>query len=84
MPRGFSQTLAEVEELLLDLEKPTHTAVLVDVMTGLRVSELLALKWRDIDYPDGASASPETTTLLIRQENAGIFFSFSLQGRGKG
>jgi integrase len=43
-------TLAEVEVLLLCLEEPTRTAVLVDVMTGLRVVELLALKWRDIDF----------------------------------
>jgi len=39
-------TLLQVEELLLYLEEPTHTAVLVDVMTGLRVGELLALKCR--------------------------------------
>jgi len=43
-------TLLQVEELLLYLEEPTHTAVLVDVMTGLRVGELLALKWQDIDF----------------------------------
>jgi len=43
-------TLEEVEELLFYLEEPTHTAVLVDVMTGLRVGELLALKWEDIDF----------------------------------
>ena len=43
-------TLDEVEELLLYLEEPTHTAVLVDVMTGLRVGELLALKWSDSDF----------------------------------
>jgi integrase len=43
-------TLDEVEELLLYLEEPTRTAVLVDVMTGLRVGELLALKWSDIDF----------------------------------
>jgi integrase len=43
-------TLSQVEELLLYLEEPTHTAVLVDVMTGLRVGELLALKWQDIDF----------------------------------
>jgi len=40
----------QVEELLLYLEEPAHTAVLVDVMTGLRVGELLALKWVDIDF----------------------------------
>lgn len=43
-------TLDEVEELLLYLEEPTRTAVLVDAMTGLRVGELLALKWSDIDF----------------------------------
>jgi integrase len=43
-------TLDEIEKLLLHLEDPTRTAVLVDVMTGLRVGELLALKWADIDF----------------------------------
>jgi integrase len=43
-------TLPEVEELLLNLEEPMRAAVLVDVMTGLRVGELLALKWGDIDF----------------------------------
>jgi integrase len=43
-------SLDEVEGLLLYLEEPTHTAVLVDVMTGSRVGELLALKWEDIDF----------------------------------
>jgi integrase len=40
----------EMDELLLQLEEPTHTAVLVAMLTGLRVSELLALKWEDIDF----------------------------------
>jgi integrase len=43
-------TMEEVERLLLHLEEPARTAVLVDVMTGLRVGELLALKWEDIDF----------------------------------
>jgi hypothetical protein len=43
-------TLLEVERLLIHLEEPTRTAVLVDVMTELRVGELLALKWADIDF----------------------------------
>lgn len=43
-------TIGEIEELLLNLEEPTHTAVLIAALTGLRVSELLALKWEDIDF----------------------------------
>ncbi len=43
-------TIDEIEELLLNLEEPTHTAVLIAALTGLRVSELLALKWEDIDF----------------------------------
>ncbi len=37
-------TLDEAEELLLYLEEPPSIAALVDVMTGLRVGKLLALK----------------------------------------
>jgi integrase len=32
------------------LKEPARTAVFLDVMTGLRVGELLALKWDDIDF----------------------------------
>jgi integrase len=36
---------------LLDrLKDPGETAVLLDILTGLRVSELLALKWSDVDF----------------------------------
>jgi len=44
------RNLVEVVELLLHLEEPTRTALLVDVMTGFRVEERLAFKWSDIDF----------------------------------
>lgn len=43
-------TLEEISDLLGLLREPARTAVFLDVLTGLRVGELLALKWRDIDF----------------------------------
>ncbi len=43
-------TLEEVGTLLHLLKEPARTAVFLDVLTGLRVGELLALKWNDIDF----------------------------------
>ncbi len=40
----------EIAALLQLLKEPARTAVFLDVMTGLRVGELLALKWNDIDF----------------------------------
>jgi integrase len=36
--------------LLSELREPARTAVFVALATGLRVSELLALQWQDIDF----------------------------------
>lgn len=43
-------TVAQIQALLENLREPIRTMVLVDVSTGLRVGELLALQWRDIDF----------------------------------
>jgi len=43
-------TTQEVTALLRELPEPSRTAVFVAVATGLRVSELLALKWSDVDF----------------------------------
>jgi integrase len=43
-------TTQEVTALLRELPEPARTAVFVAVATGLRVSELLALKWSDVDF----------------------------------
>lgn len=42
--------IAQLKSLLEHLKEPGKTAVLLDILTGLRVSELLALKWSDVDF----------------------------------
>lgn len=42
--------LAELQLLLTKLSVRERTLVLLDAATGLRVSELLALRWRDVDF----------------------------------
>lgn len=42
--------LAEIQLLLNKLEIRERTLVLLDAGTGLRISELLALRWRDVDF----------------------------------
>ena len=42
--------VGEIAALLQLLKEPARTAVFLDVMTGLRVGELLALKWEDVDF----------------------------------
>src|ERR1039458_5234408 len=46
-------TVEEIGNLLGELTDPWRTAVYVAVTTGLRVSELLALKWCDFDFAAG-------------------------------
>ncbi len=46
-------TVEEIGNLLLELREPWRTAVYVAVMTGLRVSELLALRWGDVNFETG-------------------------------
>ncbi len=46
-------TVEEIGKLLLELREPWRTAVFVAVTTGLRVSELLGLKWGDVDFASG-------------------------------
>jgi integrase len=43
-------TIGEVTRLLAALEQPARTLVLTAVVTGMRIGELLALHWRDVDF----------------------------------
>jgi integrase len=42
--------IEQLRSLLENLKEPGKTAVLLDILTGLRVSELLGLKWSDVDF----------------------------------
>ncbi len=42
--------IEQIKSLLEHLKEPGKTGVLLDILTGLRVSELLALKWSDVDF----------------------------------
>jgi integrase len=44
--------LAELQLLLSKLSVRERTLALLDAATGLRVSELLALRWQDVDFED--------------------------------
>ena len=46
-------TALEIGALLVELPDPCRTAVLLAACTGLRVSELMALKWTDIHFDVG-------------------------------
>ena len=40
-------------EILSRLQEPVRTMAWLDATTGLRASELLALRWHDIDFESG-------------------------------
>jgi integrase len=42
--------VGEIRRLLAELQHPHKTMVFLAAATGLRASELLALKWRDVDF----------------------------------
>ena len=43
-------TIEQIKAFLSHLEEPCRTAVLLDAASGLRVGELLGLKWEDVDF----------------------------------
>jgi len=48
-----SLTVEEFQKLVTKLEEPFRTMALLAVCFGLRVSELLGLKWADVDWLNG-------------------------------
>ncbi|HXU19790.1 MAG TPA: site-specific integrase [Verrucomicrobiae bacterium] len=49
-------------KLIPSLEEPVRTIVLVAVLTGLRIGELLALRWKHLDFLCGAIQIRETVS----------------------
>jgi integrase len=43
-------TASETTKLIASLDEPVRTIVLVAVLTGLRIGELLALRWKHVDF----------------------------------
>jgi len=52
----------EVGQLLASLPEPCHTLVLVAVLTGMRIGEILALRWKAIDLVRGSIQVRETVS----------------------
>lgn len=68
-PRFYSP--AQICQLLAELTEPCRTVVLLAVLTGMRIGEILALRWKRVDlfrgtleiaetYSDGQFGSPKT------------------------
>src|SRR5450755_2863166 len=51
---------AQIQQLLPELLEPCRTVVKVAVLTGLRIGEILALKWKRIDLLHGTLEVAET------------------------
>ncbi len=77
---------SQVRQLLPELTEPCHTVVQLAVLTGLRIGEILALRWKRVDllrrtievaesYSDGEFGSPKT-----RSSNRVIPISGFLRG----
>jgi len=53
---------SEVQRLLTSLLDPCHTIVLVAVLTGMRIGEILALRWKRLDLLRGSIVIRETVS----------------------
>ena len=46
-------SVQQIRALLMLLKEPCRTMVLVGVLTGLRIGEILGLRWKDLDFACG-------------------------------
>lgn len=61
-----------------------HTAIVVSIMTGLRVSELLRLEWRDVNYDAAALTIREAKNDTPRSVHLPSAAATALKGLKKG
>ena len=58
-------SIEQIKAFLSHLEEPCRTAVFLDVSSGLRVGELLGLKWEDVDFE---SLEVNVTRSVVKQK----------------
>jgi integrase len=58
-------TIEQIRAFLSNLKEPCLTAVLLDASSGLRVGELLGLKWQDVDFE---SLEVNVTRSVVKQK----------------
>ena len=58
-------TIEQIKCFLSHLQEPCRTAVLLDCASGLRVGELLGLKWEDVDFE---SLEVNVTRSVVKQK----------------
>ena len=46
-------TPIQISRLLLLLREPVRTMLLVGILTGMRIGEILGLRWKDVDFGSG-------------------------------
>jgi integrase len=70
-PKPRFYTPAQIQKLLPELSEPCRTVVLVAVLTGMRIGEILGLRWKRVDllrktldvaetFSDGDFGTPKT------------------------
>ncbi|MBS1867914.1 MAG: site-specific integrase, partial [Acidobacteria bacterium] len=59
-PLARFYTPTQVRKLLPELSEPCRTVVLVAVLTGMRIGEILALRWKRVDLERGTLEVAET------------------------
>ena len=56
----------KIEQAVLTSKKPKLFGIVLCLYSGLRIGELLALEWSDIDFNKGAIAEYETQHALVK------------------